>query len=85
MGVFKGETGIRNYFQDVVRNTASKLKFGWWLERFNDGFIQEGQRNGPVCYNEEGNLNQASQYQDTFVNFYGNSTGTHGYHFGGCE
>ena len=35
----------------------------------NDELIRQGQRNGPAYCDEEGNLAQASQYQETFVNF----------------
>ena len=35
----------------------------------NDEFIRQGQRNGTACCDEEGNFDQASQYQETFVRF----------------
>ena len=56
MGKFKGKTGIRHHLQAVVNETASKLKVMWWIERLNNEFIRQGQRNGPVCCDEEGNL-----------------------------
>ena len=69
MGRFKVETGIRHHLQSVVDETASKLKFRCWMERLNDEFIRQGQRNGTACCDEEGNFDQASQYQETFVRF----------------
>ena len=69
MGRFKEETGSRHHLQAVVNETASKLKVGQWLDRLNNNFIRQGQRNGPVFCDEEGNLAQASQYQETFVHF----------------
>ena len=86
VGRFKGGTGSRHHLQAVVNETASKLKVEWWLERLNGELIRQGQRNGPACCDEEGNLAQASQYQETFFSFFdGNSTGTSRYNFGGCE
>ena len=35
----------------------------------NDELIRQGQINGPACCDKEGNLAQASQYQETFVHF----------------
>ena len=35
----------------------------------NDELIIQGQRNGPVCCYEEGNLAQDSYYQDNFAHF----------------
>ena len=60
MGRFKGETGSINHLQAIVNETASKLKVRWCLERLNDELIRKGQRNGPACCDEEGNLAQAS-------------------------
>ena len=53
---FKGKTGIRHHLQTVVNETASKLKVRWWIERLNDEFIRQGQRNGPALCDEEGNF-----------------------------
>ena len=39
------------------------------MERFNNELTRQGQRNGPACCHEEGNLAQASQYQEKFVHF----------------
>ena len=69
MGRFKGETGIRHHLQAVLNETSSKLKVRWWMERFNYELIMKRQINGPACCDDEGNLSQASQYQDTFVHF----------------
>ena len=35
----------------------------------NCELTRKGQRNGPACCDEEGNLAQASQYQEMFVHF----------------
>ena len=35
----------------------------------NNELISQGQRNGPACCDEEGNLVQDSKYQETFVHF----------------
>ena len=58
-GILKGDNGSRHHLKTVLSMTASTLNFMWWLERLNDELIRKGQRNGPSCYNEEGNLDQA--------------------------
>ena len=35
----------------------------------NNEFIRQGHRNCTACYDEKGNLDQASKYQETFVHF----------------
>ena len=67
MGRFKGGTGSRHHLQAVVKDAASKLKVGWWMERLNYDLIRKGHRNGPACWDEEGNLYQTFQYQEMFV------------------
>ena len=69
MGRFKGKTGSRHNLQGVVNKKASKLKVRWWLESLNDYLISQGQINGLGCCDEEGNSDQDSQYQATFVHF----------------
>ena len=69
MDIFKGETGGIHHAHAVVNETSSKLKVRWWLERFNNELIMQGQINGPAICDEEGNMAQDSQYQETFVNF----------------
>ena len=69
MGRFKGGNGSRHYLQVIINDTDSRLNFRWWLESLNYWLIRQGQRNGPACCDEEVNLAQASQYQETLVNF----------------
>ena len=38
------------------------------MERLNAELVRQGQENGPVWCDEKGNLAQASQCQETFVN-----------------
>ena len=59
--ILKGGAGIRNDLQAISNGTASKLKVRWWMERLNNEFIRQGQRNGAAFCDEEGNLNQALQ------------------------
>ena len=40
------------------------------MERLNNEFISQGHRNGPVCYDEERNLSEASHNQEKFVHFF---------------
>ena len=62
MGRTKGENRIRHHLQAVFKDKNSKLKVMWWLERLTDELIRQGQRNGHIFFDEEGNLSQASQY-----------------------
>ena len=69
MGIFKREIGNRYHLQAVVNETSSRLKVGWQLYRLKYELIRQGQRNIPACCDEEGKLDQASQYQEMFVKF----------------
>ena len=46
MGRFKGDTESSHTLQFIVNDIDSKLKVRRWLERLNNEFISQGQRNG---------------------------------------
>ena len=69
MGRFKGYTVRRHHLRYFINKTSSKLKVIWLVEILNDELIRQGQINSRACCDEEGNLDQASHYQETFVHF----------------